>query len=89
MATRVVTVYRFEYEKFAPKSGEMVNWITFIAGYGQKDAEQYLHLAVGDVTIRTIGTECRLDAISDDVRKAIIASAQPAKRKPGRPKKDE
>jgi len=87
--TKVVTVYRYEYEKFARKTGEMVSWVTFIAGYDQKDAEKYLRLAVGDVTIRTIGTECRLDAISDDVRAAILASAQPKKRKPGRPKKED
>lgn len=87
--TKVVTVYRYEYEKFSPKNGEMVSWVTFIAGYDQKDAEKYLRLAVGDVTIRTIGTECRLDAISDDVRAAILASAQPKKRKPGRPKKED
>lgn len=84
---RVVTVFRFEYEKFSRKHGEMVTWVTFIAGHEQKDAEEYLRLVAGDVTIRSIGTECRLDAISDAVRKTILDAAKPEKRKPGRPPK--
>lgn len=85
---KVVTVYKFEYEKFSPKLGEKVDWITYIAGYGQEDAQAYLHLAVGkDITVKTVGSECRLDAISDEIRKAILDSAKPAKRKPGRPPK--
>lgn len=84
---RAVTIYRFEYEKFDTRRGERVSWIANVAGFTQKEAERYLRLAVGDVSIRSIGTECRLDAISDEVRKVIVDAAQPKKRKPGRPPK--
>jgi len=84
---KIVNVYRFEYEKFSTKTGEMVHWITYIAGHEQKDAEAYLRAVTGDVTIRAIGQECRLDAISDAVRKTILDAARPEKRKPGRPPK--
>lgn len=82
-----VTVFRFDYEKFNPKRGENVNWVTYIAGYDVADAKKFLTTAVGDVNVRQIGQECRLDAISDDIRNDILKSAQPAKKKPGRPPK--
>ena len=86
--TKIVTVFRFEYDKRERKSGELISFVAFIAGYNNKDAQKYLTAVIGtDINIKTIGAECRLDAISDDVRNAIIQAAT-KKKKPGRPPKN-
>lgn len=85
--TKIVSVFRFEYDKRDVKTGEIISFIAYIAGYSNKDAQKYLNTVIGnDINIKAIGAECRLDAISDDVRNAIVASAT-KKKKPGRPPK--
>ena len=76
-----IFVYRFDYElKGNP-------WTAYVAGYGSEQCQEYLMETVGDINVITIGQECALHAISNQLRQKILDTA---KRKPGRPpiKKD-
>lgn len=71
-----IFVYRFDYElKGNP-------WTAYVAGYGQEQCHDYLIEMVGDINVITIGQECALHAISNQLRQKILETA---KRKPGRP----
>jgi hypothetical protein len=73
-----IFVYRFDYQ---------INgnpWQAFIAAYTPVEAADYLNNLVGNCVITSSGQECRLDAVSDPLRKTIINKS---KKKPGRPKK--
>ena len=74
-----IFVYRFDYElKGNP-------WTAYVAGYGQEECQEYLIETVGDINVITIGQECPLHALSNQLRKVILDGS---KRKPGRPKKE-
>ena len=48
-------------------------WTAFVAAYGHEEALKYLETTIGrKVRINTSGSECRLDTISDEVRKVIV-----------------
>lgn len=63
-----LAVYRVEYE--IPTRKE--EWKAFIAGYSPEECIEYLESLVGGVNVRTVGLECRLDAITDQLRKTIV-----------------
>lgn len=78
----VINVYRIDYER--GKGDDAQNWSAFIAGYSSEEALSYLGKWYGGkpVRINTIGLECRLDAITDELRAKITDIPKP---KPGRP----
>jgi len=78
--TRPTMVWRFDYVL------KGADWNTCIAGYNQEECIDYLRAVVGPVHVTAISQECRLDAISDNLRNTIMSAG---KRKPGRPKKED
>ena len=93
MAKKVISVFRFDYVM-----GEGVNekeWTAYIAGNNKDECVRYLGKFLGkSFKITTLGQECRLDAISDELRDEILKSVEPKIRPVGRPpgsktKKDE
>lgn len=64
-------VYRVEYE--IPKRKE--EWKAFVAGYSAEECIDYLGSIIGNINVRTVGLECRLDAITDHLRKVIVDSS--------------
>ncbi len=73
-----IYVYRFDYEKKGKQ------WHAFIGAYTAAEAAGYLINLMGEIVIISSGQECRLDAVSDQLRETIVNDS---KRKPGRPKK--
>lgn len=63
-----LAVYRVEYEIPARKE----EWKAFCAGYSAEQCVAYLGSVIGDINVRTVGLECRLDAITDELRKTIV-----------------
>lgn len=78
----VINVYRIDYER--GKGEDEQNWSAFIAGYSSEEALAYLGKWYGGKPIKivTLGLECRLDAITDELRAKITDVPKP---KPGRP----
>jgi len=78
----VINVYRIDYER--GKGEDAQNWTAFIAGYSSEEAVKYLVKFYGGKTLKinTLGMECRLDAITDELREKITYIPKP---KPGRP----
>lgn len=67
-----ISVYRIDYEIRSDEDGERKLWSACIAAYGQQEAIDYL----GDFLKKTfkiiqIGRECRLDAVTEDIRTKI------------------
>ena len=77
-----IAVYRIDYDMM--KNGQAQNWSANIAAYSPDEAQNYLRWLVGDVNIKSVGMETRLDAITNELRQTIVEGS---KRKPGRPKK--
>jgi len=69
-----VEVYRLDYEMTDNK--DQTTWTAYIAAYSSQEATDYLYglLRNRKIVINSLSTECRLDAVTDEVRKAI---AQP------------
>jgi hypothetical protein len=63
-----VTVYRIEYE-LLPK---MEMWTAFIGAYSHEQALLYLRRRVGTHRVITSGLQCRLDALTDEIRSDLI-----------------
>ena len=81
--SRAIQVWRYDYEI----SGKSV-WTAHIAGYDETECRDYLTKIIGKaVKINSIAQVCRLDAITDELRKVIVDASLPKKRKPGRPPK--
>ena len=74
-------VYRVEYET------EKATWKAFVGGYSSEEAINYLKSRIGRMNITTVGYECNLDAITDELRAIIVKNSMPEKKGPGRPKK--
>jgi len=70
-------VYRVEYEITAKKE----EWKAFVAGYGAEEAIAYLESIIGNINIRTVGLECKLDAITDKLRKVIVDNSMVVEKK--------
>jgi len=82
-------VYNFEYD-MQDDRGNLTPWKAYIAAGGHEEAKIELFRVVGsNIKITTTGKTCRLDAISNELRKVIVESSQPKKRGPGRPSKVE
>jgi len=65
-----INVFRFDYVMDKSK-----NWTAYIAAYSHEEAQRYLNKTVGDnIRIDSSGTECRLDAVSDELRATIAAN---------------
>jgi hypothetical protein len=76
---RKLGIYRVEYE-IPSKTSE---WKAFVGAYGAEEAIGYLSRKLGKINVKTVGFECRLDAISDSLAETIV---QANKKGPGRPK---
>ena len=78
----IINVYRIDYER--GKGEDEQNWSAFIAGYSTEEALSFLGKFYGGkpIKINTIGLECRLDAITDELREKIQFVPKP---KAGRP----
>ena len=63
-----INVFRFDYTM--QKNSE--DWTAFVAAYSHEEAQRYLIKTVGQVRINSSGSECRLDAISDEIRDSIL-----------------
>lgn len=74
----IIHVYRFDYKLKAQ------DWHAFVAGYTQEECQNYLLKLAPNAQVTSISQECRLDAISDELRTKIKDAG---KRKPGRPPK--
>ena len=82
----VINVYRLDYER--GKGEDAQNWSAFIAGYSSEEAVKYLVKFYGGkpIKINTMGFECRLDAITNELREKITGiKLEAGKKKPGRP----
>ena len=71
MAEKNLTVFRIEYELLP----SMSTWTAFIAAFSHEEALLYLKKRVGAHRITSSGMQCRLDAISEEVRNIIINTA--------------
>ena len=79
-----IAVYKIEYEIRRSKT-DYTTWTAHIAAYSIEEAVRYLRQTVGNnINVTAQGHECRLDAISDEIRQKIVDSA---KRPVGRPPK--
>jgi len=78
----VINVYRIDYERGKGEDAQI--WTAFIAGYSSEEAVKYLVNFYGgtNMKINTLGLECRLDAITNELRAKITDIPKP---KPGRP----
>ena len=66
MEKQGIFVYRFDYElKGNP-------WTAYVAGYGSEECQEYLIETVGDINVISIGQECALHAISNQLRQKIL-----------------
>ena len=84
MAKKVISVFRFDY--VLGTGTDEKEWTAFIAGNGKDECVKYLGKFLGkSFKITTLGQECRLDAISDELRADILKSAEPVARSVGRP----
>lgn|SRR5574343_1247323 len=64
----MVNVYKIEYEI----GSDMVQWTAYVAGYSPEECVDHLRKYVkGPVVVRGIGRECRVDAISDNLKSGI------------------
>jgi hypothetical protein len=66
-----LAVFRVEYELLP----SMSTWTAFILSFSHEEALLYLRKRVGAHRIVSSGSQCRLDAISDEVRNVIINQA--------------
>ena len=67
----VINVYRIDYERGEGNKAEI--WSAFIAGYSTEEVLSYLGKFYGGkpLKINTVGLECRLDAITEELRAKI------------------
>jgi hypothetical protein len=80
---RSIQVWRYDYEITA---GSV--WTAHIAGYDETECRDYLTKIIGKaIKVNSISQICRLDAITDSLRKVVVDASMPKKRKPGRPPK--
>jgi len=63
-----INVFRFDYTII--KTTE--DWTAFVAAYSHEEAQRYLNKMVGNIRINSSGSECRLDALSDELRANIV-----------------
>ena len=77
-----VIVYKFEYVRMVSPD---IKWTAYIAGYTQEEATRYLINDQGNIRIDIIDRECRLDAITEPLRKKIMGGAVVENKKRGRP----
>lgn len=79
----VINVFRIDYER--GKGEDTQIWTAFIAGYSSEEAVKYLVNFYGGKTLKinTLGLECRLDAITNELREKITFVPE---KKAGRPK---
>jgi len=79
----VINVFRIDYER--GKGEDTQIWTAFIAGYSSEEAVKYLVAFYGGKTLKinTLGLECRLDAITNELREKITFVPE---KKAGRPK---
>ncbi len=73
-----ISVFRIDY------TINKAEWKACIAAYSAEEAQRYLQELFGNVMVKSVGLETRLDAISNELRETILTGS---KRKPGRPKK--
>jgi len=68
-----ISVFRIDYEMRNAEEGEAKLWQASIAAYSQQEAIDYLGNFLGRTfKILTLGRECGLHAITDEIRKVII-----------------
>jgi len=77
MAKRV-EVYRLDYEMDGNRDQ---SWTAYIAAYSSDEATRYLYTLLNTrrIIINSLSTECRLDAVTDPVRKKIAEPMLPKK----------
>lgn len=73
-----IAVFRIDYLL------NKAEWRANIAAYSAEEAQKYLQELFGNIQVKSVGMETRLDAISNELRQTILTGS---KRKPGRPKK--
>lgn len=69
---KVISVYKIEYEM--GENNSLSNWSVFIAGHDQKEVITFLGKFLGKnkIRINSIGLECRLDAITNEIKNDIL-----------------
>ena len=75
-------IYRVEYE-----TAKAV-WKAYVGGYSSEESINYLRSKIGAINVTTVGYECSLDAITDELRSIIVKNSMPDRKGPGRPKKE-
>jgi hypothetical protein len=68
MSEKEIFVYRVEYEKLPTMS----SWTAFVAAQSVEEAELYIQKLIGPIRTMSIGMQCRLDALSYEVRDRIV-----------------
>ena len=68
MNNKEILVFRIEYEKIP----QMSSWIAFVAAHNIEEAERYINRLYGPIRTLSGGMQCRLDALSFEVREKIV-----------------